>query len=80
MPAFARLLRAQDGDFAAFYRTVKKLAKLPRAERDAVLRAMMPEPAGGTSPTPPPVRRCLPTPLRLHRVLSAAPRFQPQTT
>lgn len=42
VPAFAALLRAQDGDLAAFYRTVRALAKLPRVERDTLLHAMLP--------------------------------------
>lgn len=45
VPAFDALLRAHGGDFAAFYRTVEALGKLPQEARDAVLRGLLPEPA-----------------------------------
>jgi len=37
VPAFRRELEAAHGDLAAFYAKVKALARLPKAERDAVL-------------------------------------------
>jgi predicted aminopeptidase len=39
------LLAREHGDFAAFYREVKRLAALPKAERDAELRRLAPEAA-----------------------------------
>lgn len=42
VPAFAALIRAHDGDFAAFYKTVEELGDMPRSQRDSVLRAMQP--------------------------------------
>jgi len=38
VPAFQRLLAAQDGNLARFYREVKEIAKLPKAERLARLK------------------------------------------
>ncbi|MHB8534463.1 MAG: aminopeptidase [Sulfuricaulis sp.] len=38
--AFQELLRQQHGDFAAFYRAVEKIARLPKAERDSTLRTL----------------------------------------
>jgi len=53
VPAFAALLRAHDGDFAAFYDTVEALGDLPRAQRERVLRAMA-LPAAPAGPGVPP--------------------------
>ncbi len=39
LPAFRALLKNQGGDLPVFYREVKRLAALPRAERDAALEA-----------------------------------------
>jgi len=39
LPAFRALLKQLGGDLPAFYREVKRLAALPRAERDAALDA-----------------------------------------
>ena len=41
VPAFQRLLAQQDGDLAAFYRVVDRLAHLPQTQRDAALRELM---------------------------------------
>ena len=54
VPAFTALIRAADkpghpDDLAAFFRTAKALAELPRRERDAVLRALAP-PDGVATP------------------------------
>ena len=38
IPAFRALLRKDNGDFTAFYRTVKKLAKQSKQERENLLR------------------------------------------
>lgn len=48
VPAFTALIRAGDvdgqpGDLAPFLRTAKELSRLPRRERDAILRALQPE-------------------------------------
>jgi predicted aminopeptidase len=43
VPAFDALLRAKSGNLAAFYAEVKRLANMPKAERDALLDA-----AGGS--------------------------------
>lgn len=40
LAAFQELLRQQHGDFAAFYRAVQKIARLPQAERDAMLNTL----------------------------------------
>jgi predicted aminopeptidase len=40
LPAFRALLAREGGDFPAFYREVKRLAALPKAERDAALDAV----------------------------------------
>lgn len=40
VPAFRALLDREGGDLAAFYRAVKRLAALPRAERDAALAGL----------------------------------------
>lgn len=37
VPAFRAMLRREGGDFSRFYRAVKELARLPMAQRDAVL-------------------------------------------
>lgn len=42
VPAFAALIR-ENPDLKAFFRTAKALARMPRRERDAVLRALAPE-------------------------------------
>ncbi len=42
---FERLFAAEDGDYARFYAEVQRLAKLPKAERDAVLEKYRPSPA-----------------------------------
>ena len=42
VPAFQRLLAQQDGDLAAFYSAVGRLAHLPRAQRDAALQSLAP--------------------------------------
>ncbi|HSI57504.1 MAG TPA: aminopeptidase [Ideonella sp.] len=46
VPAFEALFQQQGGDFRRFYAEVKRLAALPKAERDATLRASMPAPGG----------------------------------
>jgi predicted aminopeptidase len=38
VPAFERLLAEAGGDLERFYERVRRLARLPRAERDAELR------------------------------------------
>ena len=38
--AFQELLRQQNGDFAAFYRAVEKIARLPKEERDMTLNTL----------------------------------------
>ena len=40
MPAFERLFEQQRGDFARFHAEVRRLAALPRAQRDATLAAL----------------------------------------
>lgn len=50
VPAFTALIRAHDGDLAAFYRTVEALGEMPRAARDAVLRGLAPDNDEDTSP------------------------------
>jgi predicted aminopeptidase len=47
VPAFQALLAREGGDFSRFYRAVKELAALPRAERVAALRAMVPRTVAG---------------------------------
>ena len=42
VPAFEALLAQQGGDLPRFYAAVRSLAELPRAERDAALRALTP--------------------------------------
>jgi predicted aminopeptidase len=42
VPQFRALLAAEGGDLARFHARVKALAALPRAERDAALRALAP--------------------------------------
>ena len=42
LPAFRALLAREGGDFPAFYREVKRLAALPKTERDAALNALAP--------------------------------------
>ena len=42
VPAFQALLRQEDGDLARFYRAVRELAALPRAEREGKLQALAP--------------------------------------
>jgi predicted aminopeptidase len=41
VPAFEALLRRESGNLAAFYAEVKRLSKLPKTERDAVLDALV---------------------------------------
>ena len=41
LPAFHALLRQQHGDLPEFYRAVKRLARLPRAAREAALQKLM---------------------------------------
>lgn len=53
VPAFTALLRAGEvdgkpADLAPFYETVRELARLPRRQRDAILRALAPA-DGGTA-------------------------------
>lgn len=45
VPAFRALLERERGDLAAFYREVKRLAGLPKGERDAALAAAVPAPS-----------------------------------
>jgi predicted aminopeptidase len=40
VPAFEALLRREPGNLAAFYAEVKRLSKLPKSERDAVLDSL----------------------------------------
>lgn len=42
VPAFSALFEREGGDFGRFYAAVRRLADLPRAERDATLRALTP--------------------------------------
>ncbi len=47
VPAFTALMRAdetngQSADLAVFYKTVRELSRLPRAQRDNMLRALLP--------------------------------------
>jgi len=42
VPAFQALLAREGGDLRRFYRAVKRLAQLPRRERNVALRAMAP--------------------------------------
>jgi len=44
VPAFEALLAREGGDLPRFFVAVRQLADQPRAQRDAVLRAMAPEP------------------------------------
>ena len=48
LPAFRALLRKSPGDMAAFYREVKALAGVPRAERERRLRELAPAGNAGT--------------------------------
>jgi predicted aminopeptidase len=43
VPAFQALLRQEDGDLPRFYRAARELAVLPKAERDAKLKALAPD-------------------------------------
>jgi len=49
VPAFRRELAAAHGDLGAFYARVKALARLPKAERDALLEVGAGAPGGGSS-------------------------------
>jgi len=40
VPTFQALLAAEHGDLARFYRSVRRIAQLPRAERNARLHAL----------------------------------------
>jgi predicted aminopeptidase len=40
VPQFERLYEREGRDFARFYAAVKRLAALPKPERDATLRTM----------------------------------------
>ena len=40
VPAFEALLRSHSGDLAAFYAEVRRLAKMPKAERDEILDSL----------------------------------------
>lgn len=40
VPAFSAMLTVRNGDFVAFYQEVRRLAALPRAERDSALTQM----------------------------------------
>ena len=40
VPAFDRLLAENGGDFPAFYAAVKRLAELPKDQRDAALEKL----------------------------------------
>jgi predicted aminopeptidase len=42
VPTFRALLAREQGDLAAFYREVKRLAGLPRVERDIALGSIAP--------------------------------------
>jgi predicted aminopeptidase len=42
VPAFDALLTRENGDFARFYAEAKRLAGLPKPQRDATLRSLMP--------------------------------------
>lgn len=42
VPAFLVLIRAHDGDLAAFYRTAEALGGMPRGAREGILRALLP--------------------------------------
>lgn len=44
VPAFEALFEREGRDYAAFYRAVERLAALPRPERDAQMRALIPNP------------------------------------
>jgi predicted aminopeptidase len=45
VPAFEALLQREGGDLPRFYAATERLAALPKAERDAALRAMVPSDA-----------------------------------
>ncbi|MGO4582084.1 aminopeptidase, partial [Cupriavidus sp. 2TAF22] len=47
VPAFTVLLAQSGGDWAAFYAAARRIGDLPRAERDARLRALAPPASGG---------------------------------
>jgi predicted aminopeptidase len=47
VPAFDALFTQQGRDFKRFYAEVKRLAALPKPERDATLQSLLPAPAGG---------------------------------
>jgi predicted aminopeptidase len=51
VPAFDALLAESRGDFAAFYAEVKRLAALPKTERDAALARLKPASAPLPSPS-----------------------------
>lgn len=48
-PAFRQLLQQHQNDLGAFYRAAKTLSELPRAERQQVLQALMPEEASAVA-------------------------------
>ena len=54
LPAFREMLRREGGDLPAFYAAVRALSALPRAERDARLRALGGRPAAGNETNAPP--------------------------
>ena len=47
VPAFEALFAREGGDWPRFYAAAQTLAQLPRAERDAALRALTPPEAMG---------------------------------
>lgn len=42
LPAFAALLAREDGDLERFYRAAERIGRLPRAEREWALAALIP--------------------------------------
>ncbi len=54
LPAFREMLAQAGGDLPAFYAAVRTLSALPRAERDARLRALGGRPAAGDATDAPP--------------------------
>jgi predicted aminopeptidase len=52
VPAFEALLAQQGGDLPSFFAATERLAALPKGERDAALRALLPRGAEAGSPAP----------------------------
>jgi predicted aminopeptidase len=52
VPAFEALLAQQGGDLPSFFAATERLAALPKAQRDAALRVMLPPAAEAGLPAP----------------------------